>query len=175
MCGFNDLEREERLARAHEILNSSELKQAICHKILGTTFKDIERAMDAIIKERQLTPAQEEELELRESHPEKYEEEAYDPYLDFKKNKHVASPKKSSSGYRELTREECAALIAASNAPFEAPPPIERPNYPTYTREQVQELLRDHFSYKDDEKKKKEDPVGVNEKVLKMPTHKRTY
>lgn len=114
--------------------------------------------MNAIIKERQLTPAQEEELELRESHPEKYEEEAYDPYVDFKKNKQVAdAPKKGVVTYRPLTREECAALIAASNAPFEPPPPVERREYPTYTREQVQELMREHFSYKENEKKKKEE------------------
>lgn len=157
MCGFNDLEREEKITRANEILNSTELKQAICHKILGTTFKDIERAMNAIIDERQLTETQREELELRKSHPEKYEEEAYDPHVDFIKNKQVASPEKSVGGYRTLTREECAALIAASNAPFEPPPPVERRDYPTYTREQVEALMRDHYSYKDNEKKKKEE------------------
>lgn len=155
LCGFNDLERDERVNRAYEILNSSELKQAICHKILGTTFKDVERAMEAIIKERQLTPAQEEELELRESHPEKYESDFY-PEVEFKVNKKAADHKKSV-GYRTLTREETAALIAASNAPFEPPPVVERRDYPTYTREQVQELLRDHFSYKDEEKRRKEE------------------
>ena len=157
MCGFNELEREEKISRAHEILKSTELKQAICHKILGTTFKDIERAMNAIIEERQLTPAQEEEIELRESHPEKYEEPEYDPYVDFKKNKKVADPVKTVGGYRTLTREECAALVAASNAPFVAPPPVERMPYPTYTREQVQELMKEHFSYQENEKKKKEE------------------
>lgn len=155
LCGFNELDREERVNRAHEILNSTELKQAICHKILGTTFKDIERAMEAVIKERQLTPAQEEELELRESHPEKYEPE-FDPELEFKINKKAADPVKST-GYRTLTREETAALIAASNAPYEPPAPVERVDYPTYTREQVQELLRDHFSYKEEEKRRKEE------------------
>lgn len=155
LCGFNDLEREERVSRAHEILNSTELKQAICHQILGTTFKDVERAMDAVIKERQLTPSQEEELELRESHPEKYEPE-FDHELEFKINKKAADRPKVT-GYRHYTREEVAELIAASNAPYEPPPPVERPDYPTYTREQVQELLRDHFSYKDEEKRRKEE------------------
>lgn len=157
LCGFNDLERDERVNRAHEILNSSELKQAICHKILGTTFKDVERAMEAVLKERQLTPDQEEELELRESHPEKYESDFY-PEVEFKVNKKAADPVKAV-GYRTLTREETAALIAASNAPFEAPPVVERRDYPTYTREQVQELLREHFAYKDEEKRRKEEQV----------------
>lgn len=155
LCGFNDLERDERVNRAHEILNSSELKQAICHKILGTTFKDVERAMEAVIKERQLTPSQEEELELRESHPEKYESDFY-PEVEFKVNKQAADTKKSS-GYRTLTREEVAALIAASNAPIQSPPIVERQDYPTYTREQVQELMRDHYSYKEEEKRRKEE------------------
>lgn len=155
LCGFNNLERQERLDRAHEILNSTELKQAICHQILGTTFKDVERAMEAIIKERQLTPAQEEEMELRESHPEKYEPE-FDAELEFKINKKVASPKKSL-GYREYTREEVAELIAASNAPYVPPEPAPRVDYPTYSREQVQELMREHYAYLEEEKKRKEE------------------
>lgn len=157
MYGFNNLEREEKITRANEILNNTELKQAICHKILGTTFKDIERAMNAIIDERQLTETQREELELRESHPEKYEDQAYDPHVDFIKNQRVASPEKSIGGHRTLTREECAALIAASSAPFIAPEPVKRASYPTYTREQVEALMTEHYSYLDNEKKKRQE------------------
>ena len=155
LCGFNELDREERLDRAHEILNSTELKQEICHKILGTTFKDINKAMQSIIDERQITPAQEEELELRESHPEKYESN-FDPELEFKINKKAADPKKGG-GYREYTREEVAELLAASNAPYVAPEPAPRRDYPTYSREQVQALMQEHFAYEIEEKRKKEE------------------
>jgi hypothetical protein len=166
LCGFNSLERDERLKRANEILNSTELKQEICHQILGTTFKDVERAMLAVINEKQLTPDQQEELELRKAVPEKYEPE-FDPDLEFKINKKAADPKRET-GYRTLTREECAALIAASNAPFEPPPPVERKDYPTYTREQVQELMKDHFEYKNREKK--EGDAWVSQKTTESVT-----
>lgn len=155
LCGFNDLEREERVIRANEILNSTDLKQSICHKILGTTFKDVERAMEAIIKEKQLTPEQREEAELRKSHPEKYEPE-FDADFEFKVNKKAADAPKTS-GYRTYSREEVAELIAASKAPTPPPTPIERSSYPTYSKEQVRELLRDHFSYKDEQKRKREE------------------
>jgi len=152
LCGFNDLEREERLSRAHEILNSTELKQQICHKILGTTFKDIERAMDAIIKERQLTPDQEEEIELRESYPEKYETE-FDPEVTFKVNKKAADPR-PVGGYRTYTREEVAELLAAKEAPYEPPPPMDHSNYRTYSREEVAVLMLEHEEYLQREKER---------------------
>jgi hypothetical protein len=155
LCGFNNLEREERLSRAHEILNSNELKQAICHEILGTTFKDVERAMEAILKERQLTPAQEEELELRKTIPEKFEPE-FDPDLEFKINKKAADHKKES-GYRTHTREEVAELLAASKAPCEPTPQIEKTEYPTMTREECERLVREHYEYLAEQKKKKEE------------------
>lgn len=151
MCGLDKLEREERLTRANEILNSTELKQAICHQILGTTFKDIDKVMIAVIKERQLIPAQEEEIELREAAPEKFEPE-FDAELEFKLNKRAASPRKGG-GYREYTREEVAKLLAASEAPFEPPQVAPRVDYPTYSREQVQELMREHYAYLEEEKK----------------------
>lgn len=113
--------------------------------------------MNAIINERQLTSTQEEELELRESHPEKYEPVGYDPYVDFKKNKSVADSEKSVGGYRTLTREECAALVATSNAPFIAPEPVARMNYSTYSREQVEALMTEHYAYLDNDKKKRQE------------------
>lgn len=153
LCGFNKLEREERLSRANEILNSADLKQAICNQILGTTFKDVERAMEAIINERQLTPAQEEELELQQAAPHKF-----DPDFEFKINKKAASqPKRYAPAYRTYTREEVAELIAASNAPFIPPPPVERKDYPTYSREQVEQLMREHYEYLAREKSIKEE------------------
>lgn len=111
--------------------------------------------MNAIIKERQLTPEQEEELELKEVAPEKFEPE-FDAELEFKVNK-KASDRYKPMSYRPMTREECAALIAASNAPVEPFPVPERREYPTYTREQVQELMREHFEYLENEKKWKQE------------------
>lgn len=179
MCGFNELERDERIARAHEILNSTELKQAICHRILGTTHKDVVKAMEAIIKEKQLTPAQEDELELREIMPEKFEPE-FRPEVTFKVNKKAGDPVKDA-GYREYTREEVAALLAASKAPTESPPVIEPTVYPTMTREQCEALMADHFAYIENEKKKREErdewdsqkTTGLGPKI-KQPTKRGT-
>jgi hypothetical protein len=153
LCGFNNIEdREKRLSRANEILNSSDLKQAICNQILGCTFKDVERAMEAIVNERQLTPAQEEELELKQTAPQKF-----DPDLQFKLNKSAASPKREPSRYRTLTREEVAELLAASNEPIKSTPPLQPIDYLTYSREEVQELMRQHYEYLAEEKRRKEE------------------
>lgn len=180
MCGFNDLDREAKVARAYEIINSNELKQQICHKILGTTFKDVVGAMMAIINERQLTPDQKEEAELRETYPQKYES-TFDPLIEFKVNKHAADPsRKKGSSYREYTREEVAELVAASNAPFVQPePPIERGYYPTYSREQVESFMRQHNEYLANEKKQKEErakwdspkTTGYEPKTEFIPRH----
>lgn len=143
LCGFQQLSREERLSRATEILNSNELKQAICHKILGASFKDIDKVMTAIINERQLTPDQEDEIELQEIAPEKFEPK-FDPDLEFKLNKKAADPS-GSMRYEPYTREEVAALIEATNAPYESPPGMECRKYGTYTREQVAKLMQEQM------------------------------
>lgn len=156
MCGFNDLERDEKVARAYQILNSLELKQAICHKILGTTFKDVEKAMEGVIKERQLTPDQEEEIELRESHPEKFEGDNFDPTVTFKKNQSAGDTVKSS-GYQTLSREDVARLMAASNAPIQKSEPVRTTEYPTMTREECERLMREHYEHIENEKKRKEE------------------
>lgn len=111
--------------------------------------------MEAIIKERQLTPAQEEELELRQAVPEKFESE-FDHDLEFKINKKAADSKKES-GYRTLTREETAALLAASKAPCQPAPVVEKTEYPPMSREECERLVREHFEYKADQKKKQEE------------------
>lgn len=156
MCGFNDLSREERIVRANEILTSTDLKQSICHQILGTTFKDIDRVMRAILEERQLTSDQQEELEIRKTMPEKYEPD-FDPAIEFIVNKKAADPKKSGIQYTNYTREEVAELINAPEVTFVEPAPIQSRNYPTYSREQVQELMYEQFKYLE---QKKSEPTG---------------
>lgn len=114
--------------------------------------------MMAIINERQLTPDQQEEVELRETYPQKYEPE-FDPLIEFKVNKQAADPSRNKGNpYREYTREEVAELIAASEAPWVAPEkPAARQDYPTYSREQVESFMRQHLEYIANEKKQKEE------------------
>lgn len=136
--------------------------------------------MMAIINERQLTPDQVEEVELRETYPQKYEPE-FDPLIEFKANKQAADPsRKKTSAYRILSREETADLLAASKAPFVPPPePPERKEYKTYTREQVEFFMRQHFQYLEDEKRIQEErakwdspkTTGYEPKTEYIPRH----
>lgn len=132
VCGLNDLDRDERLSRAHEILNSQELKQAICNQILGTSFKDVERAMKSLIEDRRPTPEEEEMLELERIAPEKLRAEELFP-----------KPKKQKKQYfSQYSPEEVKALMAASTAPPEYKQPIDKDLYhPTYTLEDTQAML----------------------------------
>lgn len=170
LCGFDNLNREERLKRADEILNNSELKQSICHQILGTTFKDVERAMNAIIKERQLTPDQIEELELKKIVPEKFEPE-FDPDYEFRVNK-SASDRSRDVGYTTYTMEEVAALLAASRAPHKAPKPTTlRIEYEILSREECERLVQEHYAYIERERnlKKERDTWGTTKMIASAP------
>ena len=154
MIGLQNLSREERLNRANEVLNDSDLKQAICHQILGCTHKDVVRALHAIINEKQITEAQAIQLELKEMAPEKF-----DPEITFKVNKSASNVTKEFR-YGTYTREQVAKLLAASNAPCEVEPkPLTTTakQYPTITREECERLVREHYEYNDREKKKKEE------------------
>lgn len=102
--------------------------------------------MRDVINERQVTTAQEEELEDRANNPEKYEEEEFDAELEFKLNKSAADKVKLKN-YVPYTREEVAELLAASEAPFVAPPSVERQPYPTYSREDVEAFMEEHYAY----------------------------
>lgn len=155
MCGFNELTRDEKVNRANEILNSAELKQAICHRILGTTFRDVERVMESILSERRLTQAQEEELELREMSPEKFEPE-FDADFEFKMHEEAADSKKSR-GYTTYSKHEVAKLMAASNAEFKPRVPEEPKDYHTYSFAQVQELMHEHYEHLERQKKRKQE------------------
>lgn len=100
--------------------------------------------MDAIIKERQLTPAQEEELDLREIAPDKFEPE-FDPDIQFRVNKHAADPVKSN-GYGFYSREDVAELMSSTGETYVSPKETDL-NYPTFSLEQVQQFMRDHDEY----------------------------
>jgi hypothetical protein len=155
LCGLLNLKREERLRRANEILNSTELKQAICNQILGTTFKDVEKTMVGIINERQLTEEQQEQLELEKSNPEKFDAE-----FEFKLNKTVsdkATLENKSYKYRTYTMAEVNALLEASKAgtPIVEPEPRQVSQYDYMSRELAERLVREHYEYLEKEKERK--------------------
>jgi hypothetical protein len=165
LCGFNNLEREEKIRKANEILNSADLKQAICHQILGTTFKDVERAMEAVINERQLTEYQQEILELQEQAPEKFDLE-----FDFKLNKSASDRHVKTSQYRTYTQEEVAELMRASfDKPKEEVPKSTPIDYEPMDRETAERLVREHYEYKERERLRKE-KLWALEKTIESVT-----
>ncbi len=116
----------------------------MCNQMIGLTFKDIERAMTAVLEERQPTEREQEELELRELAPEKFE--PFIPQID--------RPQAREISYRPMTREECAWLLAQSNKPIEKEPPVEtNKTYRTYTQEEVQALLRGDYDPQNSKKR----------------------
>ena len=102
--------------------------------------------MRAIINERTPSKEEREELELMEVAPEKLSPEDFLPRQSHKSNGPM---------YKVLTLEETQALIAASNAPFEVPdskPSLQ--TYRTYSREEVEQMVADHYSYEEENKDK---------------------
>lgn len=172
LCGLNQLNREERLSRATEILRNSDLKQSICHEILGCTHKDIDRAMRSVVDERQITEEQQEMLELEELAPEKF-----DPEITFIANKHAADPHEFQTYGEPYTREQVAALLAASKAPPKVEPTEERMQYPTMTREEAEFLMTDHYAYLEREKelrKERQEWDSMKTTVLEVKTESTT-
>lgn len=105
--------------------------------------------MLAVIKEKQVTEEQADQLELEALAPEKF-----NPDLQFKINKHASNVQKEMK-YKILTREETAELIYASNAPYDTPSlPSSNKSYPTYTREQAEAMVREHCEYNDEQKQR---------------------
>jgi hypothetical protein len=142
VCGLDALEKDERVKRAHKILNDNAEKQRICNEILGTSFKDIERAMRSIIEEKKISQEELEEFELAESEPGKYSMER-DP-----------EPSKYRAKLEPLLdRDYVQWLIEESRKEFSYPEPeMDKSKYRTYTREEVEALMRgdynpEHFKY----------------------------
>lgn len=135
ISGLLNLNREERLLKAHEILNSSEAKQAICNVILGCTFKEVERVMLSVVKERQLTEAQKEQIELQRVAPQKI-----NPEIDFEVNARIYGHHEIS--YSLYSREESRRLVEESgiSKAQDKPKPFDT-FYPTYSSEEVNDLL----------------------------------
>lgn len=106
--------------------------------------------MSGVIKERQITEAQQEQLELEELAPEKF-----DPEIEFKVNKH-ASNNRDEIRYGTYTMAEVAALLAASKAPPKATETssLSMKDYPTLSREEASRLVREHYEYKERERQR---------------------
>jgi len=107
--------------------------------------------MLAVIKEKQVTEKQAEQLELEEMIPEKF-----DPEITFLANKQAADIPKQKGVYGTLTREQTAMLLAASKAPTVTPKDdTPKKEYPILPRETAERLVREHYEYLEEQKKKR--------------------
>lgn len=151
LVGLEGLSKEERLLRAKEVLENQHTKQKLCNLVPGLTFKDIDRAMKDVISERQPTEKEQEELELREIAPEKFEPPVpallRPPHLQGKQNRELR--------YESPTREQVAWLLEQSKKPIKSEEPIKKSNtnYRTYTREEVAALLNGTYNPENFKKK----------------------
>lgn len=108
--------------------------------------------MIAVINEKQITEEQADKLELETIAPEKF-----DPEFEFALNKEHADVKKDS-GYGTYTPEQVQKLIAASRAEPEPTPYLPRSlDYPTPSREQIEQWMTEHYEYKERERKRKKE------------------
>ena len=71
---------------AAKILYSNEDKQAICNAIVGASFRDIDKALNALLSNKRLTRDQIELEELERDVPEKF---GHEPEILKKKRKQV--------------------------------------------------------------------------------------
>lgn len=130
------------MRRAKEILSNNELKQAICNRVIGISFRDIDKTMKAIIDERKPSKNEEEMLELLESHPEKLYPEIM--FSSVKKNFRYGPP---------LTLWETMELFKAGETSIKQESTPLPPYYTTYSKEEVQQMMEEHLSRPVKEKK----------------------
>lgn len=150
VSGLDKLKREEQVKQAQAILEDSEAKQAICHKVLGASHKDVERALKSIIQDKKPTKAEHDESELKEIAPEKFH-----PERQREKARPHGLDAYSSGVELLLDPEEVNALIqesSTSKAIQEEVEPMMPGTYPTYSFEEVAALMAcdyhpDHFKW----------------------------
>jgi hypothetical protein len=137
VCGLDSLKKDERVKRAREILEDPVEKQAICHKIVGASHKDVEKALQDIIVEKKGTKQQQEYEELEEEYPEKI-------YPELQ----IMNRQKAAIRMNEYTPEECLALVQESSASKAIQEVfVERPlNYSTYSFAEVAALAACNYN-----------------------------
>jgi hypothetical protein len=113
---------------------------------LGTSHKDVERAMLSVLNDRR------DEYEESEGivEPSQATIDAIIP-KKIKSEPEFERP----SRYRTLTLEEVQYLLQVSDEPIKAETqPESNLDYPTYSMEEASRLVREHMEYKEEEMKK---------------------
>lgn len=142
------------MKRANDILKSSELKQAICTRILGTSFKDVEKVMNSIIKGRKISQDEQDLLDLEEEVPEKFDKD------DIEFNSKISSPQEDAY-VSDIDREYRLWIEGLVTEYFREQEKKKQPynfeyemkqyddyayEYDTYSEEEVADLMKDFSS-----------------------------
>ncbi len=129
ICGLTSLKKEERAKRAQQILSDTNEKQAICHQIIGASYKDIEKALRSIVDDKR--PSYEEEFEQ-----EHFQEE---PVKPSKPQRNVTTIPMEQL----LDQDEVNALLSESSMSIveQRSEYTDRGDYETYSFEEVAALL----------------------------------
>lgn len=131
-CGLSSLGKEERTRRVHEILDSTDEKQAICNKIAGVSFKDIEKALKDLISNKR-SKEEQTRVELEEEVPYKLH-----PEMEVK-----SRPATANSLVPLLDQAEVNRLVneSVTSKATEQAAPVAPESYLTYSFEEVAALM----------------------------------
>jgi len=119
---------------AAKILSSNEERQAICNAIVGASFRDIDKALNALLNNKRLTREQLQLQELEESVPEKFGHES-----QYSKEKRKNSQRMEYLlDTDEVNRLLNDSVTSKANEPHEK---FTNAEYPTYSQEEALKLI----------------------------------
>lgn len=130
------MSREDRIARATELLTDIAEKQLACNKVIGLSFKDIDRVLKAVIAEKK--SAKSDEDDERFESPEKWGDRPESPVRESPVG---SSPFKSETGL-PFTRDEVAWLLAQRDIILSETNTRPNRNYATYREHEVDALIK---------------------------------
>lgn len=133
LCGLSNLSKEDKVKRANAILSDYDFRQSICNQVVGTSHRDIEKILKAIVITK-LSAEEEENAELERDNPEKLH-----PELSIKRSV------KPTKMVPITDQKEINWLINASNQPLEEDEPKQPRDYPSYSTEEINALLNGSY------------------------------
>lgn len=106
--------------------------------------------MTGILRERQVTEAQQDLLDLEEMAPDKF-----DPEIQFAISKVISATPSKDVRYTTYSREQVAKLMNASGIKHTPPEDQMTTKYSDMPRETAERLVREHYEYLEEQKKKR--------------------
>lgn len=130
------MSREDRIERAKELLNDIQEKQAACNKVVGLSFKDIDRVLKAVIAEKKSNKSDDEDERL--DNPDKWGDRSGELLRGSTKE---ANPLKGEAGL-PFTRDEVKWLLEQRDVILYEERPTSARSYKTYSVHEVNALIK---------------------------------